>query len=859
MVRMNQLVKFLWWVPIPIILSLIIDFMQSSETSGAIKFVDFLEELPAQWTFYAVVLVIIVLWQSRRTYLYASLLDHLKDKRSENPDLSKHIWSVVGELRIQAFNLHMRADALLVFVCALLFAGLYLIIFILPQLEPIGNVLVDERKEEDFKSKFGNELQALVDGRYWLKVNEDEFLRLPREEHREDIAEEVDEVLIFTSSQGKPIPIEMDGDPKLLPGEQIRTSVLSEDGRTAVLVGQRGTTIIATGIQVGENWEWKSLELADSSPERDFMLKEYEVIEMAVISGNGQTILLAANKGSVGVSKDRGKYWESQNLQQAELGNNDYITTGALSKNGDIGVLASNEGKVLTTMNGGEDWMKHDRALERGEKGIIAVLSAEGRTAVLIGNRGSVAIRTDSGEKFTKPDLGLTDRENVTTAAVDADGNTVVLASDEGSVFIISANTGNLPTQMNPVLQIDEAVAAVALSPDGKSVVFVSDGGSVYMTKDSGEKWIQHDWELKRREDVTVAKVSENGQTVLLASNRGSVLFTTDGGKNWGEQTSELEQKKWLIEAVLDGNGGKGVSVRIRRSIFVKKGNDEWGPTDLKLKFLEGIEDSVSADERSLIVGDEGSLFMTVNGWESKIQPSLDQYLEDGEDVVAAGLCIDNMAVVIGDSGSAFLTTDDGANWNPTQGLGDFDRYRFYRVEVQKSAKGCIAKMENEYYLLEPHRELDGWRNWTLPRIQEAFDGNDVLKNSIIYSRIAIFLTTGSSAHNEDRDVDGKSGQKGNRLSSGDYINDLTVLRISTLTVLFLLVHTLIRLSQYYMKLSSFWESRAYAVLLASSYADGKSKRFEDLVFALSPDAIDFRQPPKSPFGLVDLPRRRKQ
>lgn len=85
----------------------------------------------------------------------------------------------------------------------------------------------------------------------------------------------------------------------------------------------------------------------------------------------------------------------------------------------------------------------------------------------------------------------------------------------------------------------------------------------------------------------------------------------------------------------------------------------------------------------------------------------------------------------------------------------------------------------------------------------------------------------------------------------GDFLNNVTLTQIATLTVLFFMVQILVRLYQYSLRLSAFWESRADTVLLARSFASLEAERFDGLVNALAPDAHDFKPPPKSPLDGV--------
>lgn len=84
----------------------------------------------------------------------------------------------------------------------------------------------------------------------------------------------------------------------------------------------------------------------------------------------------------------------------------------------------------------------------------------------------------------------------------------------------------------------------------------------------------------------------------------------------------------------------------------------------------------------------------------------------------------------------------------------------------------------------------------------------------------------------------------------GINLNELTLMKIATMTVLFFLVQLLVRLYQYSMRLANFWDSRADAILLRQNFAEKRAEKFDDLVQALAPDAYDFKPMPKSLLGL---------
>lgn len=73
---------------------------------------------------------------------------------------------------------------------------------------------------------------------------------------------------------------------------------------------------------------------------------------------------------------------------------------------------------------------------------------------------------------------------------------------------------------------------------------------------------------------------------------------------------------------------------------------------------------------------------------------------------------------------------------------------------------------------------------------------------------------------------------------------DNMIIRAVTLVVIFFLVQVLIRLYQYNIRLAAFQDSRADALMLSGSLAEGRL-RFDELVITMSPDSYDFKQMPK--------------
>ena len=267
-----------------------------------------------------------------------------------------------------------------------------------------------------------------------------------------------------------------------------------------------------------------------------------------------------------------------------------------------------------------------------------------------------------------------------------------------------------------------------------------------------------------------------------------------------------------------------------------------------------------NADAKTgLVAGHKGSVFMTTDSGQSWNQSSL--LLQRDEEFIAVALSADGEIVsglVAGDEGSVLMTTDGGQNWVPTEGLhteGLDPKSYLDEVRASHSYGGYIAQTKDgDYYRLKAHPELKEWRKWSITGIRREMMKDKELRGSQILKYIRRFDDEFSdSGANRERDSNGEKERKEGFFGGLLNLNNLTVMRIATLTVLFFLVQILVRLYQYSLRLSAFWESRADAVFLARSFAEKKAERFDDLVGVLGPDAYDFKPPPKSPVDLSKL------
>ena len=123
-----------------------------------------------------------------------------------------------------------------------------------------------------------------------------------------------------------------------------------------------------------------------------------------------------------------------------------------------------------------------------------------------------------------------------------------------------------------------------------------------------------------------------------------------------------------------------------------------------------------------------------------------------------------------------------------------------------------------------------------------------VFRSSSIFKKVDAFLEEAEARRTQQSLTRATPTERAQSVGP-KLVDDLTTMRIVTLTVLFFLVHLLVRLYQYSIRMSGFWESRGDAILLAQSFANGEHIGFDDLVRALAPDTYDFKPTPRSLFG----------
>ena len=942
--------------------------VESDAHNPARSVTDFIETLPTEPFLYFGLTILLFLLLYRTFYLSfrngKETRSQHKNKIPGQSDLSDRDWWVVKELRRRSLSLRLRADLILFGVFVLLFGGIYVVLFVLAEVQQNEEVLEARIQDARFKDKFGRELQALTVGQIWITVDAQKLDDKPdvifplRNKSRVDtrvisnilwtkdggetwhaqappFTGERQLTTLALSSNGRTgmvadnnsaVFVTRDGgetwhSPELVlgPQEWIVSTAISDDGETVFLAGDEGSVYVTR--DGGTSWQ-----LPDVSPPTD------ESWINVLVSGNGTIGLLGSKNGSVFVTRDRGASWHSSVTLQLQ----GELTTLALSSNGRTGVVADNNSAVFVTRDGGETWHSPELALGPQEWIVSTAISDDGETVFLAGDEGSVYVTRDGGTSWQLPDVSPPTDESWINVLVSGNGRIGLLGSKNGSV-LVSRDRG-VSWRSSATLQLQGALATLALSVNGRTGVVADKNSAVFVTRVGGETWHSPEWALGPQEWIVSTAISDDGETVFLAGNEGSVYVTRDGGASWqapsstlrspqlwsrlaisadgrsviaGIQTSrgflsrdsgqswvevrialgvseslhmssfsedgestllatnhgrvflyrngvedwtfldlDLPLQDTLTALVLSKNGRNGVIADKNGSAYLTRdAGDTWHSLELTMRPREWIVSASFSDDGGTVflAGDEGSAFVTRDGGESWSSPEITPPLGERWIEVVIGKSGIN-GLIVGDGGSIFVTRDSGRSWLSTEGP---DTTEHVIAAFAPATEGqFLGRTENrDYYLLRSYPGLKGWEEQSYSRILGGMRQHNTLVHSDLFRSMSAFDRENSRkfAKNVNERVTGTTGSRQGDATTQVIFNDLRIMQIATLTILFFLVHVLVRLYQYSLRLAAFWESRCDAVLLAGSFSTVRTMSFGELVAAMAPDTYDFKAPPKSP------------
>ena len=759
--------------------------LPESSKRPAVVVVDWLERLPTKLAFYCLLAALTSAYLGWRWWLSANIRKEIetKEEDEDRSSLSPRDWWVIREIRRRAIIFRTWASLLLVGVIALLLGGVYFTLFILPQIAGSDFRLAEDRLRAEFKDRFDHRFQLIGEGRYWFKVDDVNLRGDPNSE--EDIFSDLLRMINVQSANMTP-PVGMTR--SRLP--VLNAHEITKKKPIILAVGHGQTLVTQDG---GQTWEVPG----------GLELKEGEWIVAAALGADDYG-LVVGTEGSVFVTKDGGQTWEvSEGLKLKE---DEWIVAAAFGADIRHGVVSGTEGSVFVTKDGGQTWeVPGGLKLKEGEWIVAAAFGADDY-GLVAGDEGSVFVMKDGGKTWEVPEgLKLKEDEWIVAAAFGADIRHGVVSGTEGSVFVTKdgGKTWEVPGGLK--LKEGEWIVAAAFGADDYGLV-AGDEGSVFVMKDGGKTWeVPEGLKLKEAEQTVAATFGTDVRHGVVSGTEGSVFVTQDGGQTWEIPGGlELKEGEWIVAATF------GTDVR-----------------------------------HGVVSGTEGSVFVTKDGGQTwEIPGGLE--LKEGEWIVAAAFGAGGYGVVSGTEGSVFVIRSSKQGWISTepgsQGASFVDVVR----ATPDGRDYVAADAEGGIHLLKAYPYLATWENRSLAEIRSLVSGDEFLPKSVIGREIINFLGGNTRFDTVRLDRNADNSAMSSKDAFGGFLDDLTVMRIVALTVLFFLVQVLVRLYQYNLRLAVFWDSRADAVLLARSFAYHSAERFDDLVATLAPDGLDFKPLPKS-------------
>ncbi len=471
---------------------------------------------------------------------------------------------------------------------------------------------------------------------------------------------------------------------------------------------------------------------------------------------------------------------------------------------------------------------------------------------------GSVFTTSDWGRNWNNANnLPFPSNTLITSVSLSGDGMFGAIGNRRGETAVTSdgGRTWRLSASLRFERGRGEYLIATSLDLDGRHGAATGNAGTIFVTSDSGYTWNRIDSsDLPGRRHDVVAYIHDRGQEHGVVSGKKNMVFMTpDRGKTWrAAEGAVLPEGDDISSSAFSDDGRVGVVGGYRGSVFsTSDAGKTWRrPQGVDVKSNESIVNAAfgSDGQVGILAGDEGSLFVTNNDAETWFRPEGVEFFEN--ELVDSIFLPENTkerttkpALVAGNEGSVFATGDVTKNWISTE---PNQRGTSFRRAFSKD--GYVGMMDDRerIHILKSYPEFAELRH------QSLFEMRDTVNRA---DRILLASTVGreivSSLNVSTEVLDAPSSSPDNDSFEHRYISNLTLMRIVTLTLLFFLVQLLVRTYRYNLRLAAFWDSRADAVLVSSTFSNRQTVAFDTLVAALAPDEYDFK-PPSRP-GTVPL------
>ena len=582
----------------------------------------------------------------------------------------------------------------------------------------------------------------------------------------------------------------------------------SDDGPNALL-GDEGTVLVRT------DEGWNSLALEFDAP-----------VTTLEFSGDGTRGVLGTSDGLLYEYEAQNRTSDWTRLEVSGFSASEWARRTWVTDEGPRAILGA-EGTVLIRTAG--SWSGLDLELD----GRVTVLefSEDGSRGVVGSSGGSLyeyAPRDDVSDWAPLEVPGFNgERERLAEAWVAAEGLRMMVG-DQGTVLIRTGNGWDrAPWRARSFGFRFPAMSTVGpLTTGGNHALLETDSRAVVVTDDGGRTWRL----IRLQSEIGMVEFSATGNHGAIGGLDGSVYVTTNGGEDWtwlsglGWNAEERAAIAWM------GADGPRLIVGTEGTILTSNAT-EWTEDRLELQGQVTLLELNPDGTQGLIGTSDGRLWERTVGrqdWREvggfRPQP--------GESLEAAWLADNSRWIVAGSRGSLLVSVSPG-EWELQQSnIAEVEGARFAEIAhgvLDGHDVGLAYDGVGTVYLLRSFPNMD---LVDVPR-EEVRERVAALPTfSELRGDMEAFLNIPISTNPADENVQPSDDYRSFGLDQTDWI------RITLMAAMSYLVQLLIRQYQYYVRLASFLDSRADAVVLAGRF---EKIDFDRLVVALGPDAYDFR------------------
>jgi len=455
-------------------------------------------------------------------------------------------------------------------------------------------------------------------------------------------------------------------------------------------------------------------------------------------------------------------------------------------------------------------------------------------TVIVVGDKSFIRIISDKLE-IKKGKIRYDDDQadkkgsDLRSIAFSADGKAAVAAGDDG-LILVSKDRGKSWNAARSDTGND--FTEIAISKDGKTVVAVGDKGLIRFSRNSGRTWSKPRKPLSK--DFNGVAISDDGKT-MVAVTEHEVLVSTDKGYSWeckAGKSCNSHNSRGDLEAVAfhgKSNTGTAIAVGDDGAVLIScNGGHDWSQSNNSHSRADFNAVSFSGDGKAAIaVGRRGAVWVSNGLCTGEIKDG--RFFDNigGNNLEAIKLGEDGrIAAAVGRDGTVLASKDGGKSWSS---LDTGTAQRLYGIALSNDAKNGIAVGKDSTVL-----HLSSGRSFLTPTT--SFDTADVVKDDALQS-------------------EKREGEKNVQTIAS--ILTLTE-RAGTVVIVLIMVHYLMSLARYNLRLAAFYQARSDTIHLNEMQRLPRPEDVDELgrmMEALSPDGLDFGQSPKAADLAMQLAR----